>query len=241
MSEMSLNLFDLGVLLIVGLSALLSFYRGFVKEMLSLGSWIVASVVTLRFLEPVTQWVKPQVHSEPVAAAIAAIGLFLATLIGISIGTGLLLKALKPGDRVGLLDNLAGLAFGIARGLLIVGIAYFVMSKFFTDEKNYPKLVRNAITRPYVAECARWLGSLTPDYLDHVMKKKPEAHDDEENSTARDADDKEAGVRVIRPSKSHQTKRPSSDEDSDADGYSMPSIEDLQERIRKENEKHNVR
>ena len=224
MSDTTMNLFDLGVLIIVGLSAMLSFYRGFIREVLSLGGWIVASIVSLRFLEPATAYLKPQVHSEPVAVAVAAIGLFIITLILFSIVTGLILKALKPATKVGLLDNLAGLCFGVARGVFIVAIAFFIMTKFFADEKNYPDVVKHAVSRPYVAKVAAMIGNLTPDYLDKVMNKNKDALDTDKDRIKDDA--KHQMDKLQKSLQDHSTKD------------SMPSIEDLQERIRQENEKH---
>ncbi len=231
-----LNLFDVTVLIVVGLSALLSFYRGFVREVLSLGSWLVASFVTLRFLEPATNLIKPQVNSQPIAVAVAAIGLFIITLILFSIATGLIVKALKPGDRAGLLDNLAGLCFGFARGALIVAIAYFVMSKFFTDEKNYPKLVREAATRPYVARAAHWLGTLTPDYLDHVMHQSETAL---KNATSEsNINEQTKKVHDLMDSQRHTLDSEPDDEPKVEKGSTLPSFDDLQNRIRNENEGH---
>ena len=217
----SMNLFDLGVLIVVGLSSMLSFYRGFIREVMSLGGWIVASIVALRFLEPATNFLKPQIHSEPVAVAVAAISLFLITLILFTIVTGLILKGLKPAAKVGLLDNLAGLAFGIARGIFIVSIAFFIMTKFFADEKNYPDVVRHAVSRPYVAKVANWIGTLTPTYLDQVMDK----HDPDDATKASIKQDSSQQIDTLRKTMQNETG-------------TMPSMEDLQERMRQENEKH---
>jgi membrane protein required for colicin V production len=224
MHDTSMNVFDLGVLIVIGLSAMLSFYRGFIREVLSLGGWIVASIVALRFLEPATNYLKPQIHSEPVAVAVAAIGLFLITLILFTIVTSIILKGLKPAAKVGLLDNLAGLCFGVARGVFIVSIAFFIMTKFFADEKGYPDAVKHSISRPYIAKVAEWIGTLTPDYLDKVMDK-------DKSSVARDTDSikRDANQQMDQLRKSMQT---------DTNKDTAPSIEDLQERIRQENEKH---
>jgi membrane protein required for colicin V production len=224
MADVSLNMFDLGVLIIVGLSALLSFFRGFVRELTSLAAWIGASVITLRFMEPVSAWLKPQVHNDAIASAIASIGLFLVTLITISIAMGLILKVLKPGAKVGLFDNLVGLCFGVARGVLIVAIAYFVMSKFFVDEKNYPDVVKQAMSRPYVEKAANWVGTFTPSTLNAITDKKTPDADSLKNSAAK----------ISKALNGGSSTAP----DEDSTTTHMPSIEDLQERIREENEKN---
>ncbi len=235
---MELNLFDLGVLIIVGLSALLSFYRGFVREMLSLGGWMVASLVTLRFLEPATAYIKPQIKSEVIASGIAAVGLFFITLIVISIVANLLVKFLKPGDRVGLLDNLAGLVFGVARGMLIVAIGFFIMD--MVTSGKHPDVVKDAISRPYVEASAKWLKTIAPDYLDKVTKGKESEGDDDLGEASK----KKVNDLIKKLDKTRDAAVKKVDEatdELDEKSEELPSMEDLQKRIREENEKSDVR
>ena len=122
MVEASLNIFDLGVIIVIGLSALLSFFRGFVREVLSLGAWLGAGIITLYSFPAVSKWLLPQVKSEMVASGLASMGVFICSLILLSILLGVLLKFLKPGSEVGFLDNFIGLFFGLARGVLVVSV-----------------------------------------------------------------------------------------------------------------------
>lgn len=168
--------FDIIVVFIVGISALLSFYRGFIRETLSLSGWLLSSYVALRFLEPASLALKPHIGSEPMAAGVAAIGLFFGTLIGCSLLSSAIIKTAKPGTKIGKIDNLAGLCFGIARGVLIVAIGFFILTKFFGGEKNYPEMVQDAATRPQIEEYSQWIADIAPNYLDKVvMQGKAEA------------------------------------------------------------------
>lgn len=222
MSDISLTLFDFGVLFVVGLSALLSFFRGFLREFISLAAWLGASVMTLRTLPMVSHYLEPRVGSTVVASGIAAVAIFFTTLIAISMVSGLLLKLLKPGAKVGLFDNLAGLCFGAARGVLIVAIAYFIMGIVLL-EKDFPKAVETAYTRPSIARVAAWVGTLTPSALDAVTAAP--------------------GTADATPAKVVKTIDDAVDDlpDADAPNDSMPSIEDLKQRLREENEKNDVR
>jgi len=174
--ETSLNLFDLIVIAVVGLSALLSFFRGFIREVLSLGAWIGASVITLYYFEDVTALIRPHVNSDVVASGLASIGTFIGALIGISLFTRLLSKYVKSGSDVGVLDNLLGISFGAARGMLLVAIGYFVMSVVIA-EKNYPDWVKNAATRPYVEQVADWVAKIAPSYFAEISPMKAEDGD----------------------------------------------------------------
>lgn len=228
-----MNMFDLGVLIIIGLSALLSFYRGFVSEILSLGGWIAASYVSLRFLEPATDFIRPHIGNASIAVAVAAIGLFFITLILFSIVTGMIIKFSKLNERAGLLDNLVGLCFGIARGSLIVAIGFFVLTKFFTSEEDYPKTVRTAVSRPYVEKCAAWLGTLMPTKIDKIMDKE-----DADKTDASIEDSKKQMNELIQKwDKKANDKLDELTPEEDLPASSLPSIKDLQNRIRQENEK----
>ena len=48
-AHLNINLFDGAVFVILFLSAILSFFRGFIREVLSLGAWIGAAMITLFF------------------------------------------------------------------------------------------------------------------------------------------------------------------------------------------------
>jgi membrane protein required for colicin V production len=232
MTETALNMFDLIVLTVIGLSALLSFFRGFLREVFSLAGWLAASVVTLRFLKPAATYVRPHVSSEVVASGIASVGLFFITLILISIVTGMILKFLKPAARIGLFDNLVGLCFGVARGVLIVALGYFIMT-IVLAEKNYPKWIKESYSRPYVAQVARFIGDLTPQYLDKLTK---EPTDGDLGEAAKQS----VNEMLKKIDKTREGAVSTVDEvtdDIDEEARKIPTIEDLQKRIKEENER----
>lgn len=164
MVETSFNLFDMIVITVIGLSALLSFFRGFIREILSLGAWVVASLITLYSFLDVAAWIEPQVKNSVVASGLAAMGTFIASLILMSIINALLMRILRKGEDVGALDNALGLVFGVMRAMLLVSFAYFAMT-IVTPEDEMPDWVTEAKTRSYVAQGAELIAKLAPDYL----------------------------------------------------------------------------
>jgi membrane protein required for colicin V production len=234
--ELSLNMFDMIVLTVIGLSALLSFYRGFLREIFSLAGWVVAAVVTLRFLEPASAMVKPHVGSDVVASGIASVGLFFITLIGISVASGLILKVLKPAAKIGLFDNLAGLAFGVARGVLIIALGYFIMT-IVLAEKNYPEWIKASLSKPYVEQVVVVLKDLTPEYLDKLTKPGKEGEGLGEGlekglETLKEKTD------VLREKTAGEAENAADDLDAalKEEAERLPTMEDLQQRMRDENE-----
>lgn len=211
MVETSLNMFDLIVIAVVGLSALLSFFRGFIREVLSLGAWIGASVITLYYFADVTEWVRPKVNSDIVASGLASIGTFMVALIVISLFTRFLGKYVKSGSDVGVLDNLLGMSFGAARGILLCAIGFFIMTTVISED-DYPDFVKNAITRPYVEQAAEWLAEVAPDYMEDLTPLK-------EGDDAVSEDEKPAAIKRLERTKEEN------------DGTEWQSLDELKERM----------
>lgn len=214
MIETSMNIFDLIVLVVVGLSAVMSFFRGFAREVLSLGAWLFAFVITLYSFPTVSEWIEPQIGNAQIASGLASMGVFFCSLIVLNIITGMLVKYIKPGSEVGSVDNMIGLVFGAARGLLIVAVFYYMMM-LVVAEKDYPEYVKQAHSRPYVEKAAGWVSQVAPDYLNALSGSPSERK--EKAQTA----------------KEKTKERVEKLKDSASD---MPSLEELQRRIREENE-----
>ena len=214
MLQTSLNVFDLIVLMIIGISGLLSFYRGFVREIMSLGAWLGASLLTLYLFPKVGGFLEPQLKNAAAASGIAATGVFLLSLVTFSIMSGVVIKFFKSSAEIGFLDHFAGLIFGGVRGILVVAVGYFVFS-LVTPEKDYPEWVKASASRPYVAKVARGLAKMAPDYLHGLIEKKPE----------------------IKPT----TLPSTTPEEPSALPSTLPSIDELQKQMREENEKNDAR
>jgi membrane protein required for colicin V production len=112
---------DVVIIALIVLSAILSLFRGFVKEALALASWLVAFWVAMVFHEELaavlSQWL-----SEPSVQKIAAFSiLFIAVLLlGALVnylGSKLVVKTGLTGT-----DRMLGVIFGVARGAVIVGV-----------------------------------------------------------------------------------------------------------------------
>ncbi len=182
-----MNLIDLAVIAVIALSAIFAFARGFVREALSLVAWLGAALITFYGFEAAYGLTARFVATPMLAELIAGAALFLGSLIVLTILTGYLARfmqwsALTPIDRT------LGLAFGVARGLLLVSIAYFLVD-ITLPPNNRPLWLREARSRPLLAEGADMLRGVLPAEL---QMKSATVSDDAQRvlgqaKTARDA------------------------------------------------------
>lgn len=168
-AQLSMNLFDAIVLGVLFLSALISFFRGFIRELLSLFAWVGAAFITLHFVVNVAEFLEPYVKKPMVAAIFATLGTYFVSLMAISLISSILVRYLKTGTDVGAFDNIMGLLFGVVKGSLIVALGYFLLSVVLGPNKEeYPEWITTAHSLPVVEKGTTALVAMMPDYLKEI-------------------------------------------------------------------------
>ena len=128
------------VAVVIILSAILAYSRGFVREGLSIGGWILATVVAYVFAPSV----EPLMKEIPVLrdflgencelAMIAAFAVvFAAALIVFSIFTPLFAGVIQR-SALGGIDRGLGFLFGALRGAVLVAIAFLIYERVIVSE-----------------------------------------------------------------------------------------------------------
>jgi membrane protein required for colicin V production len=158
---------DLGLTVVVLISALLSMLRGFTREVLAIASWAAAAAAAYYFHPLLVPTLKPYIDKDQWAMAAAAAAIFFATLIVISIITVRISDAILD-SRIGALDRSLGFVFGAARGLLLCVVAYLFYS-WLVPMKNQPNWVRDARTAPILQATGDQLMSMLPDDPDNTF------------------------------------------------------------------------
>jgi membrane protein required for colicin V production len=166
---MPFSVVDLVILGLILISALLATIRGFTREALAIGSWVLAGIVAWAFYEQFVPLAKEYVSQrEPVAMAVSAGGIFLITLI-IAYFITARFSDMVLDSRIGALDRTLGAIFGAARGFLIAVVGYGFFSFFAgTSAANYP-WVKEAKMVPMLESAYASLRAALPENLDQMI------------------------------------------------------------------------
>lgn len=120
-----MNWADIAILSIIGISALISLFRGFVREVLSLAAWVAAFWVAFAFTEQGASYLTDYISIPSARYVVAFVVLLVVSLLLIGIANHLIAKLI---DQTGLTgtDRMLGVVFGIVRGVAIVGVIVFL-------------------------------------------------------------------------------------------------------------------
>jgi membrane protein required for colicin V production len=159
--------FDIAVLAIVALSTLFAFFRGVVRELIALASWIVGIVLALAFQDELAA-VLPGFASAPAARHVIAFALiFVAVLVAGALTAYMLSKFLRA-VGLGFVDRFLGAVFGLARGVIIVVLAVLVAG--LTTLPRHEWWQNAALMPPLVAAALAlrpWLPAAWAERLDY--------------------------------------------------------------------------
>ena len=173
-----LDIFLLAVMLISGLLAMI---RGFMREILSIVAWGCAAAATLYAYAKLLPTAKQYLNNDILAAGVTIAGVFLGTLIVVSIITVRISDKILD-SRIGALDRTLGFLFGLARGLLIVVVA-FIFFDWLVPAKSQPSWVGNAKSRVVLKGTGDWMISLLPEDPESTILKRLKKPKDEDQDT----------------------------------------------------------
>lgn len=156
---MGQDIFDLVIVLFLVAYAIRGFCKGFVVEAASLLALIGGIWAAYAFHPELSRYLT--IIHEPAWRTLAAcVILFLGVIVGISLVARILHKIISL-SFVGWADKLAGGCLGLAKGVLILGVALFALQKYFADAS----FVRESRVLPYFNVLHEQVRSLIPQEI----------------------------------------------------------------------------
>jgi len=189
-----LNLFDYLLLAIVGLSMVLSLWRGFLREIISLIGLIVAFLAASRAsamkANPLHNWI-----SNTMAADIAGfVIVFIVVMIAVAF-IGALVRKLVDMTKLTASDRTLGVFFGLARGVLLIGLFFLIYTSYAKPDKPWMKA---SLLTPYAIEMGNLLGEAIPEGYPFSHRGSGKVKTSQKTASGIPAGDKKALASIIR-------------------------------------------
>jgi Uncharacterized membrane protein, required for colicin V production len=208
MGSLPFTVLDLAILATVLISAVFAFGRGFVHETLSIASWVGAALAVVFGLPIVRPYAVDLIQPPTLATVAAGVAIFILAMIALSIFTRAL-AARVQGSSLNAIDRSLGFVFGLARGAVLVCLAYIPVQWLMTPPEQ-PGWLQNARLLPLLEKGSGWIAEL----VDHALGTTPGT------DTARERDQKlQETERMVRGMMSPDPKAPSGKSDNSPKGY----------------------
>ena len=153
---------DIILIIVALLSGLLAMVRGLTREVLSIASWVVAAFATIYAYSSFKEMARERIDPDQLADIILIAGSFLLVLIVVSYIT-MKISDFILDSRIGAIDRTLGFAFGVARGLLLVVVAYLFFAWLVPEQSDRPDWVQSARFLPLIEQTGDALLNLLPE------------------------------------------------------------------------------
>ena len=161
MSDLPFGIIDVCFVIILVISGILAYLRGFVREVLSVAAWVGAAFATLYGYTYVQPYAQEFIDNRMLADMAAGGSLFIGTLILFSVLAGLASSGIRD-SAASSFDRSLGFAFGVLRGVILVSLLY-LSAAWFWGRDDLPDVVTEARTFPLIEGSAEILLALVPE------------------------------------------------------------------------------
>lgn len=225
---------DCVVIVIILVSAVVAFLRGFVREVLTILGLVGAALTALTagpMLAPgIEDWLIENNGGEPgellgfvpydiAALVIAYAGLFVIAMVVLSIISHWIAKSVHA-IGLGPIDRSLGVVFGIVRALILIGLLYMPFH-ILMEESDKENWFSESLTHSYVEYTSELLSGLMPESMQ--KDEEEEELDPLKDLTGENAETDEGGESGVQP-------LPDTGTDEEAAERQMNGYNDMQRR-----------
>ncbi len=171
-----MNLLDYVLIGVVSLSMLFAFWRGFMREFVSLAGLIAAFLIASQFSRPASEFLLPWLQNRTISD-IAGFGLIFIGVLFLSGVAGVVVRKLLPAGFTAT-DRLLGLLFGMLRGILYVGLFFLIYTSYAEPDRPW---LEKSLLAPYAIQLGDLIGSVIPPGYPFSRQEMGPSHPAPEN------------------------------------------------------------
>ena len=169
---MNFTFLDFIFFAVVTVSAVLSYYGGFVSESLAVAAWVGTAFIT-KYAYPLVQ---PKFASllgaDNMFSAVAAyVSVFVAIIMLLSYLNKWLAAKLRK-THFNSVDRSLGFFFGLVRGVLLMALLYMAILWFMPEQRSRPTWMTDARSRSVLRISSMFICTLLPDGRDFDELKR---------------------------------------------------------------------
>jgi len=153
------NFFDYILIGLVGLSMILSLWRGFIREIISLIGLVAAFLLASRTSGYAGDFLGQWLPNSTVAD-IAGFGLvFVLVMLAVGI-VGVVIRKLVDMADLTATDRTLGVFFGVARGFLLIAVSFLIFTSYSSAKADW---LKKSMLAPYAIQMGDLLGQAIPE------------------------------------------------------------------------------
>ncbi|RZI47124.1 CvpA family protein [Candidatus Finniella inopinata] len=180
-----MNTVDIGILIIMFLSALMGVMRGLTREVLGLISWTAAAFAAF-FTMPLAQSLSRHYIPNPMLADIVGGGvLFIIFLILFSFISQFFTGLVRQ-SKLGGIDRSLGFGYGLLRGFVLICFVEIIMG-VFVNRPEYPKPIQESHLSSAIYKGSDSVFNVLPSSLQNLIKQQQKKYGDQVAKPAADA------------------------------------------------------
>jgi len=171
------SLVDIAIVVVMLVSVVTGFSRGFVRELFAIGLWGIAIFTSLHYSPVLGGMLKPWIAQDQLRSIIA----FVAFLAFILLVGGLIVSTISfLIHKSGLsgTDRILGMVFGILRAIFVVALLFVVLDLSGIQLGSYQKQSK---LYPQFTNVIAWVQSLIPNWMKQIKNLDLAAHEVELN------------------------------------------------------------
>ncbi|MBS0362838.1 MAG: CvpA family protein [Proteobacteria bacterium] len=169
---LGLTQFDLIVLVMLLISAAVGFARGAVLEVVSLLALVMGAAIAVFSLHITAPYFQRFLHPGWLATGAALLLVFVVVYGIVRAAGAVIARHIQETDFLGALDRSLGLAIGLLRGLLVLGVLDLMFTAA-TPEDLRPHWIVGASTWPLAQDMGKAITALAPHGMDLAGRIKP--------------------------------------------------------------------